>query len=613
MYIGPWQEFKLAKILQIKDKIEKEEKEANKLDNSNQQNANAGQRIPPKAYSTGARLQPNNNNAYEVQSDQNNVFKTQSNMRANSRQNAKRSQASSEHQYKFKLAPEYSAPPKQIPVLRGNHSDPRNPNYKMLQTGPLKQQQQQLGPYSQYTKQNSLNLGVKSGSISANNCNQNLGKHSPTVSNYSYALSNAHSTQYTQQPGIVKQIDSFVKNQQGPQSMNSKGSYLSTTQSASNKASLSEYRAQLRNRDKSSSNGMGGNNLPIEVHYEQWNRFENFLKFAGKKEIRDRLKELDPPPLENYIDPDVIDKIRAASKPPNVPRKNIIKPGEKGGISAKEENRLRIEKMKQLYGLYKQFEEEENKDQKEEQQQITPITQNSAQEFINNQQSFSQLQNQQQLQPNNFILPEVKNTPQRLEDQLLRKQQIQQQQIMDNRRPVKLPELPKNKIDQQPQQVFQNQQIVQQTQQNQKPSLYNFYQKIIDRNIPNTVEKDEKFKHPNYQVLSQQQQNVQQNIQQDSQQNNKFQSQYAQPQLHQVTQEDIREDLSEDGDKVNQNDVLNSSIRKRGDPSQIDPNDRSIRKSYDESEIDGLIKWANNLPDDIANQSQTSFFKKGII
>jgi len=25
MYIGPWQEFKLAKILQIKDKIEKEE------------------------------------------------------------------------------------------------------------------------------------------------------------------------------------------------------------------------------------------------------------------------------------------------------------------------------------------------------------------------------------------------------------------------------------------------------------------------------------------------------------------------------------------------------------------------------------------------------------
>lgn len=82
------------------------------------------------------------------------------------------------------------------------------------------------------------------------------------------------------------------------------------------------------------------------------------MKFASKKEIKDRLKELDPPPLENYIDPDVIDKIRAASKPPNVPRKTIAQKSD-NQISAKEENRLRIEKMKQLYGLYKQFQEEE--------------------------------------------------------------------------------------------------------------------------------------------------------------------------------------------------------------------------------------------------------------
>jgi hypothetical protein len=80
------------------------------------------------------------------------------------------------------------------------------------------------------------------------------------------------------------------------------------------------------------------------------------LKFASKKEIKDRLKEFDPPSLENYIDPDVIDKIRAASKPPQVARKTIIEKG-KQEISAKEENRLRIEKMKKLYGLYKQFQE----------------------------------------------------------------------------------------------------------------------------------------------------------------------------------------------------------------------------------------------------------------
>lgn len=50
--------------------------------------------------------------------------------------------------------------------------------------------------------------------------------------------------------------------------------------------------------------------MPIEIHYEQWNRFENFLKFASKKEIKDRLKEFDAPLIENYVDPSVIDKIR---------------------------------------------------------------------------------------------------------------------------------------------------------------------------------------------------------------------------------------------------------------------------------------------------------------
>ncbi len=92
--------------------------------------------------------------------------------------------------------------------------------------------------------------------------------------------------------------------------------------------------------------------MPIEVHFEQWNRFENFLKFASKKEVKDRLKELDPPPIENYIDPDVIDKIRAASKPPMVNRKQITN-GQKGGLTAKEENKIRIDKMRELYGLYK--------------------------------------------------------------------------------------------------------------------------------------------------------------------------------------------------------------------------------------------------------------------
>jgi hypothetical protein len=53
------------------------------------------------------------------------------------------------------------------------------------------------------------------------------------------------------------------------------------------------------------------------------------LKFAEKKEVKDRLKELDPPPMSNYIDHDTIDNIhkmrrKQASvnkgKPPKGPR-----------------------------------------------------------------------------------------------------------------------------------------------------------------------------------------------------------------------------------------------------------------------------------------------------
>lgn len=96
--------------------------------------------------------------------------------------------------------------------------------------------------------------------------------------------------------------------------------------------------------------------MPIDIHYDQWNRFENFLKFASKKEIKDRLKEFEAPPVSNYIDPDVVDRIKAASKPPPaVQRKSIVTGKEGNQLSAKEENRMRIEKMRQLYGLYKQF------------------------------------------------------------------------------------------------------------------------------------------------------------------------------------------------------------------------------------------------------------------
>ena len=57
MYIGPWQEFKLAKILQLKDKVDKEQEQENQMirQQDQQMQAHYGQK-PGKAYSVGTRM-----------------------------------------------------------------------------------------------------------------------------------------------------------------------------------------------------------------------------------------------------------------------------------------------------------------------------------------------------------------------------------------------------------------------------------------------------------------------------------------------------------------------------------------------------------------------------
>lgn len=59
--------------------------------------------------------------------------------------------------------------------------------------------------------------------------------------------------------------------------------------------------------------------------------------------------------------------------------------------------------------------------------------------------------------------------------------------------------------------------------------------------------------------------------------------------------EEIKEEEYNDTLKIDNNML---SVNKKGDN-----NDNSLRKSCEESEIDGLINWANNLPDDMASQS----------
>jgi hypothetical protein len=77
--------------------------------------------------------------------------------------------------------------------------------------------------------------------------------------------------------------------------------------------------------------------------------------------------------------------------------------------------------------------------------------------------------------------------------------------------------------------------------------LYNFYQKILDKTGHHKVKSD--VGHP---------------------------------------QEDIKEEIVEERPALTARDKLDES----------DP------------DVDGLIKWAKNLPDDIPNTSQSSFFQK---
>ena len=89
------------------------------------------------------------------------------------------------------------------------------------------------------------------------------------------------------------------------------------------------------------------------------------MKFASKKEVRDRLKEFDAPSLSNYIDPDTIDKIQAAKKPPMHTRgKSGHKTGKKKVVdqNAVEENKARILKLRELYGLFVKMDQNQNAD-----------------------------------------------------------------------------------------------------------------------------------------------------------------------------------------------------------------------------------------------------------
>lgn len=73
---------------------------------------------------------------------------------------------------------------------------------------------------------------------------------------------------------------------------------------------------------------------PIETHFNNWNKFENFLKFADRKQLKERLKDFDAPNVQEYVDPEIVEKIAKNRRPPKQPgaSKKVV-------VDAREEHR----------------------------------------------------------------------------------------------------------------------------------------------------------------------------------------------------------------------------------------------------------------------------------
>lgn len=122
---------------------------------------------------------------------------------------------------------------------------------------------------------------------------------------------------------------------------------------------LKQYLQSDRRQRETKAVGKSHPNKVIDSAFNDWNRFENFLKFASKKEVRDRLREFDAPDLANYIEPETIDKINACKKQP------VIITKKKKGVtdeSAKKEHETRIQKMKELYGMFVKMDQQQQEE-----------------------------------------------------------------------------------------------------------------------------------------------------------------------------------------------------------------------------------------------------------
>jgi hypothetical protein len=526
MYIGPWQEYKLARILQLKDKVDQEERENNKLD------ANSAASVSQKgqfntnyssnyANSEGFKYNRNNENLQKIES-------FTSKPRSNSRKSRKSHKAPSIPKKQFRHRSHNQVP---------SHL-PRYPKFKNTFSN--------ASPTASFT--NSSSKGANS------------------------------SASFKQTQGIPSSRTVHHSEKMG---------YLRTTVGSDARSYGTQLVHEMRQKTFMGQFNKGNINRHIELVYDRWNRFENFVKFASNKEKRDRLKEVEPPPVEHYVDADTVYKIRemGQGRPPRITKKPLVTKGE-----INKQHKERVNKMKQLYGIGVN------------EGRINNILQDT--ELDHHTISINAASQNQVFDYN----PEGSDKFDKSSSSLQAKKQTKLE-------PIEKPTLEANR----------NEKGVKNS-----TSLYSFYQNIIDKNNEGGVSQSHKDKlsHPNYQIHSTKQSNDTQSDQKVfkespslAQKSSKFKNagrdiihnsphaNLGKAEEAKINRAENLEEIIEENIDNSQRESLHETINWPKKENLSPMLHKTIKGSQiDESDGDGLINWALNLPDEMSGSHSSQFF-----
>ena len=239
MYIGPWQEYKLAKILQLKDKIDKEEKESNKLESDSAASLSNKGTFNMKNDSNYANSQGFNNGQYNRSNYGSEKFK-QTHV---SEKNGAR---------KFKK-------PVQHLARRNNrnrsHNMPKPDSMKYQYPSHVIKQANASGHVNNYIK-------AKGGKMSS---------MSPTSNNTNYSSKVVRTTSNSFKAAGDNTSHKSWHNAPSTRTLGGASNYETRS-----------YASEMLNQMRQNRFNKVNMNRVIEVTYDKWNRFENFVKFASK-------------------------------------------------------------------------------------------------------------------------------------------------------------------------------------------------------------------------------------------------------------------------------------------------------------------------------------------